>query len=765
MKKISKLLFSLVALLSIAVACEPKVDNYVVGDPDVDGCYGVFFPAQSAAGSHAIDPADPTSTTFTVSRKNSSGAITVPVEVVDKSGIFTVGTLSFADGQAETTLDVSFSSADVGVKYALELYINDPQYASKYNDTDPWLKYDVTREKWNDLGKGTWYENGYFTFDAPEKVTILQNDNNKNLFRAVLTSEVDGEPYYVYSEGQDNYFEFQVLKPGQTIRNTKITQSDLVFFQTYETGYVNTSYGLTIWFMHPSSFTSLNSESNFLHNKVLQYQDNGLPAGVQIAPYYYMNGLSGWNHTQDDNIITIIFPDAVLVDYSIEAKPGLTTDGVTPIAFNLGTDVASVKYAVFDQELNVVQLERAVSQIAEGEIEAEELDMNTKIAGIQCDQTGEYFLVAAAFAADSTLQGSTTTSFTYVDSEDPRPVDVTIGLETPSARWEKDDYDSNNALEYFVYGSDLKDVKIAFYKSEYDPQLPIIDGEESVSGDVLAIINEDIYSGIYEAEAGTEYTMIVYATNGYESVYKSATLATTGEGIVWKSLGNAAYTDDLVSSLFGADNVTYDVEIQELDGEEGIYRLVNPYGEIYPYNAPGDYDDLRNYFFVIDASKPDSVIFDQQSLGLDWSYGTMEVISKAQYYLNKKKPELAAPYYGKLKDGVITFGPKSIILFDDESSYEVNSNGGFKIVLPGAEPAADPAVEAVVAAGSEIVTGDKATRSETSYVRIAPATQTIIGERLPRESKEASFTVVPFNPQNFKAIDNKDSKFSIMSID
>ena len=88
MKKISKLLFSLVALLSIAVACEPKVDNYVVGDPDVDGCYGVFFQLKD----QPVMQSSSRSNSNTIFVINSSGSSHL-FEVLTIS-IFTVSTLS-----------------------------------------------------------------------------------------------------------------------------------------------------------------------------------------------------------------------------------------------------------------------------------------------------------------------------------------------------------------------------------------------------------------------------------------------------------------------------------------------------------------------------------------------------------------------------------------------------------------------------------------------------------------------------------------------
>ena len=60
-------------------------------------------------------------------------------------GVFQVGTLSFADGQEETTLKVDFPNAEMGTNYSLSLLIDDPQYVSKYADSPVSIDFSVLR--------------------------------------------------------------------------------------------------------------------------------------------------------------------------------------------------------------------------------------------------------------------------------------------------------------------------------------------------------------------------------------------------------------------------------------------------------------------------------------------------------------------------------------------------------------------------------------------------------------------------------------------
>lgn len=134
--------------------------------------------------------------------------------------------------------------------------------------------------------------------------------------------------------------------------------------------------------------------------------------------------------------------------------------------------------------------------------------------------------------------------------------------------------------------------------------------------------------------------------------------------------GWSLYTDDVVGTLFGAPMVTYPVKVLERDDQPGMYRMVYPYGEAFPYNDPGDYDESMSYDLLLDATNPDEVTFEPTSLGLNWGYGVMSL-------------ECLAP--GTLKDGVITFPVRGLAVYDDDGGYYANTSGGFKLVITPAE--------------------------------------------------------------------------------
>lgn len=154
----------------------------------------------------------------------------------------------------------------------------------------------------------------------------------------------------------------------------------------------------------------------------------------------------------------------------------------------------------------------------------------------------------------------------------------------------------------------------------------------------------------------------------------------------WVSLGNCTYTDLFVGTFFGTDNQTYQVEIEKDMVNEGMYRLVNPYGEKYPYNEPGDWDTSKTYYLEINAVNPDKVYIVPQMQGMDWGYGKFWMGSVAGLYIANGDPQRAEGNYGTLKDGVITFPEKTLLV----AMSEYNNGGlyygqpGAMIVMPGA---------------------------------------------------------------------------------
>jgi hypothetical protein len=209
----------------------------------------------------------------------------------------------------------------------------------------------------------------------------------------------------------------------------------------------------------------------------------------------------------------------------------------------------------------------------------------------------------------------------------------------------------------------------------------------------------------------------------------------------WKSLGQCTFVEDFLTTFYGIENIAYNVEIQENMLQPGYFRLVNAFGEAYPYNDPGDWDDSQDWYLEIHAEDPDGVYMSVQETGMAWSYGMFTVGSLAGYYIERQGKTLeemkAAGYTGTYKDGIITFPTKTMLVgmadYNNGGLYTANTNGAFKVVMPGIV-LADYSVEVAYAgkytnaAGEDagVIANLNSVGADVDFVRLAvvPGTDT-----------------------------------------
>lgn len=300
--KLNKFFLSILGLTTVLLSSCKESDDYTAGTWDAAANYGdVFF--MTSSKTVELDPAAATTGSFEIFRRNRSGELKVTCKVVENTNdVFTVDPIVFADGDSVATVNVSFPAAEVGTTYKLKLKLDDPAYVSQYTDGVTFT-YAVTRVKWNLLGKGTLAENFYM--GGVGNVEIYQKDSDPNMFRIMhpfdeiieaLKADTESWAPEEFNGKQPEYFELTVNK-------------GIVTYPSYQTGIYSLNYSADIWIHHPKAFTSLADPSNWTYNKVLGYQEgNNLPGQIQMAPYYYMDGVGGWNKTQSDGIIVITFP-------------------------------------------------------------------------------------------------------------------------------------------------------------------------------------------------------------------------------------------------------------------------------------------------------------------------------------------------------------------------------------------------------------------------------------------------------------------------
>ena len=168
----------------------------------------------------------------------------------------------------------------------------------------------------------------------------------------------------------------------------------------------------------------------------------------------------------------------------------------------------------------------------------------------------------------------------------------------------------------------------------------------------------------------------------------------------------ATYTEDCVTTFFNVENVSYQVEVRENTNQPGLYRIINPYGAAYPYNAEGDYDTSKEYFIEIDATDPEGVYIPGiYGTGMNWGYGEFSIGSMAYYYMAAQGATFEevkdAGYCGVLADGVITFPAKSLLIslseYNGGNFYTSNNNGAFRLDMNDMTPAGAAPAKAAAA--------------------------------------------------------------------
>lgn len=324
MKKLIK--FAYTAVLGVAIlATAACTDEYSYDSIAPESGQEVFFPTTNAS-SVSLNMAEGTQTfNVPITRIKAAEPLTVGIsmQVAKNSTLFSVpSTVTFAAGESVANIPVSYNATELGYENpdTLTISIADPTATTPYG-ANTYKCIVMVPSPLELLGTGSFTDNFWFEETAP--VQIYQNTLNPNEFR-VMDPFAMCTKYSACTGNQSPYVTLTVLQPGETLAGVEITQNDLVYFSSMNTGYLHSSYGAEIWLHHPAAFSSLRTESAWTYSKVIEYQENGLPGRVQLAPYYYMDGVGGWNNTQSKDIVIIDFPGYVARDYTL----GLSYSGV-----------------------------------------------------------------------------------------------------------------------------------------------------------------------------------------------------------------------------------------------------------------------------------------------------------------------------------------------------------------------------------------------------------------------------------------------------
>ena len=573
MKKYLNIFLAIAACSFVLASCQKEKEDFTPGDPDVSTCYGVFFPSQDASGAHTYDPEMEKTVEITVSRSNSSGAISdVPVTVTETAdgepvtGVFSVAPISFADGQTETTTTVSFPNITEGVNYGLSLTVTDPQYASQYKEGSVSFDFSVLCVQWQYFlnpktgekavvhwTQDWWGESvdTYLKYYEVDGVRTLQTETLYDThyyndyytgygFFGACDNPGEGEWTLTWYTTEKN------SKDGQYI---KLNQQYAYHNSNYDADVIANDYFCHYAWVNPGSYAAY--ESNWI-GYARNYGDPG--SGQDLSYYdgnggfflsvfrYYMQGIGGWNPGFYD--VVGIAEGFDRPDYSISLTAADPENYVTQVSVTTGPTVDYIVYDVFEGTLNSSQIESKFVEFGEDEtlgkkVETDETGVLT--LDVTAENTGVYTLVAVSFGEDVdskevVAKEYDAVSFNVEAEGQEVPVVVSCGLEeVPASQIALEGINPETTLQYYIYGSDLTDVKVALVsyldiaaKGE-DAAIEAAESADSLSADDLETINNgglvDLATGLVP---GTEFYLYVYATNGYEkTVIKSETSATT----------------------------------------------------------------------------------------------------------------------------------------------------------------------------------------------------------------------------------------------
>ena len=527
MNKAKYLLIAAVGLGLALVSCNKE--EYVPGEADEKDCFGVYFPA-GQGGTISLDPEEAMELEFTAARTIENGDITVPVTVAASEDIFTIGKIEFADGQTETTFKVSFPKAELSKDYSCTISLTDRKYVSSYGVNPVSIDFTVSRVKWervlgaNGEEYGSWrddficglFNNTEYVFN--DKVEVYERADKKGYYRL---RNIYNKEYLCAIAPWDSHDEDWT--PG-IYNEIDATNPAKIYIPLQSIG-VDFGYGtMTIGTFCPENGLSM-EEYGVFEDGVLTFPTKGL----------VVSDSEGMSYANTSGKFAFILPGAVLKDYSIAIELGEVMDGDLPIDVVLGADVTTAVYQIYDGKLDDGEIYENRTAL-ESDSDAKTVNLENPSITVSGMATGYYTIIAVSFDKDGKPSKNAAETFSYIAKGEEVPVVLSCGVGS-AEKYVPRGYSTDNTIEFYVYGKDLTEVRIvAAKKSDIVGNMKAVvkslASAKAVDKDVLKAINGTGYVGIISALLpGTEYQLVVYASNGYEEniVVSESSVTTTGD--------------------------------------------------------------------------------------------------------------------------------------------------------------------------------------------------------------------------------------------
>ena len=558
MKSIKYMLLSF--LVAGAFTACTKDETETAGQADKENCWQVYVPTQkNTSGSLTVSPEDVPVLTYQIKRNRTEGEITVPILVEGDTEYFTISAIEFADGEDTTTFTVDFSVMQEGDSAKLKVSFDDPEndYVSLYSSNSivdisllvaGWIKVDADNVidyygeefvgycEYTDDVITTFF--GVDNIPYPVEVEVRSDTYNPATLAGLYRMKNPYGEIYPYNDPGDYWDEDCYITINATNPNRVFIEQQLMG--------LDWGYGeFVIWSLADANGAQAKDEEfGTIKNGVITF-----PARTLLVAMLDYEG-AGLYYANTNGAFRLVIDHTLAVEYDLTFSSENTENGKKPINIHFAKDVAKIKYAFYEGSLKAAEVSNHATAIDSGKEESEELEEEGTLT-VEFENTGVYTLVAVVYDKEGNAVAYDSYEFGYVAAgeEEANAVVLTMGLDAVSSRYEPLGYTSENAAEFWAYGKDIEwamwgiyqtskieeateeDIIADLYaKAELDETAEEGAVKTYFTAEQLAALNGNGVSFLVGGDliSGTNYTVFVYAFNGYTKTLFSADYLTAG---------------------------------------------------------------------------------------------------------------------------------------------------------------------------------------------------------------------------------------------
>ena len=284
--KYIKSLFSILMVLSLCVftSCDQENEGAIY-DANNQGLSFTFNSFELSA------PANNPVISIPVYRAVTNDAFTSSITVTtDAQGVSAPSSISFAAGEKETTIEINLGD-QLGVGEIIDITIKLNEADASIGGVSETVVSAYKEYVFESLGMGTFQDNWALGGTYSVEIQKAQGFDRYRVidpYKEGLTNDDGDWADWIAFGTRCPYIEFWETGEG-----------DLVLFNNFALGInYEAAASQPIRAYHASSF----SGTNPAFSKKIDAKT------YQLAPYYYINGVGGWNNTEYDGVIVITLP-------------------------------------------------------------------------------------------------------------------------------------------------------------------------------------------------------------------------------------------------------------------------------------------------------------------------------------------------------------------------------------------------------------------------------------------------------------------------